>query len=391
MPLRDNSAALDLPQPGADAMAHSERLIGLIVERIAEQGGVIGFDDYMQAVLYEPGLGYYAAAMPKFGEAGDFVTAPEISPLFGHCLARQIDDLVAGGCAAAVFEFGAGSGRLCAQIMQASPGLDSYLILEPSADLKHRQQDYLQQQLPADLFARIEWLERLPHDFDGIVLANEVLDAMPVQLVVRQQDWLELGVGYDGRGFVWRSMPARAEVSQAMSAIESRLGQLPEGYRSELNLNYRPWMRALADSCGSAVVLIIDYGYEQERYYHPSRRQGTLSCHYRHRVHDDPFVYPGLQDITAFVDFDACADAAEDGGFDVVGLAEQGRFLLGNGLLDEAGRRSAGADTIEQLAISQQVATLSLPHEMGEKFKVLALQKDLALDMPALRRDRAYG
>jgi len=391
MPLRDNSAALDLPLPGADARAHSERLIGLIVDRIAAQGGVIGFDDYMQAVLYEPGLGYYAAAMPKFGEQGDFVTAPEISSLFGYCMARQIDDLVARGCVPAVLEFGAGSGSLCAQILQASPGLGSYRILEPSADLKHRQRDYLQRQLPAELFARIEWLDRLPHGFEGIVLANEVLDAMPVRLVVRRQDWLELGVAYDGRGFVWQTMPAGVEVLQAISVIESRLGPLAEGYRSELNLNYRPWMRALADSCARAVVLIIDYGYEQRHYYHPSRRQGTLSCHYRHRVHDDPFVYPGLQDITAFVDFDACADAAEDSGFDVMGMAEQGRFLLANGLLDEAGNRSAGADTIAQLAISQQVATLSLPQEMGEKFKVLALQKDLALDMPALRRDSVYG
>jgi SAM-dependent MidA family methyltransferase len=390
MPLRD-TAALDLPLPGADAQAHSERLIGVIADRIAAQDGVIGFDDYMRTVLYEPGLGYYAAAMPKFGEEGDFVTAPEISPLFGHCLARQVDDLVARGCAPAVLEFGAGSGRLCAQVLEASPGLISYRILELSAELRLRQQDYLQRQLPAELFARIEWLDRLPHEFEGVVLANEVLDAMPVHLVEKQQRWLELGVGYDGQGFVWRPVPARAEVLRAMGEIESRLGELPEGYRSELNLNFRPWMRALAQSCRRAAVLIIDYGYEQEQYYHPLRRQGTLSCHYRHRVHADPFVYPGLQDITAFVDFDACADAAEDSGFDITGLVEQGRFLLANGLLDEAARRSACADTIAQLAISQQVATLSLPQEMGEKFKVLALQKDLALDMPALRRDRAYG
>jgi SAM-dependent MidA family methyltransferase len=158
-----------------------------------------------------------------------------------------------------------------------------------------------------------------------------------------------------------------------------------------LNLNYQPWLQALAESCRRAVVLIIDYGYEQSQYYHAARQRGTLACHLRHRVHGDPFVYPGLQDITAFVDFDACADAAEASGFTITGLIEQGRFLLANGLLDEAQRCAAESDPMTQLAISQQVATLSLPQEMGEKFKVLALQKDLALDIPALQRGRAYG
>jgi SAM-dependent MidA family methyltransferase len=389
--LHINPAGLELPPPDADAQAHSERLAGVIAERIAQRGGVIGFDDYMQAVLYEAGLGYYAAGMTRFGAAGDFVTAPEISPLFGYCLARQARDLVDRGCAPAVLEFGAGSGKLCAQLLQAFPGLRSYRILEVSADLKQRQQRYLEQNLPAELAARIEWLERLPDDFDGIVLANEVLDAMPVRVVVKRRDWLELGVEYRGGRFDWRPMPARAETLQAIGEIETRLGELPDGYRSELNLNYRPWMRALAHCCRRAVLLIIDYGYEQQHYYHASRRQGTLRCHYRHRMHADPFVYPGLQDITAFVDFDACADAAEESGFDVAGLIGQGRFLLANGLLDEAGRRSDGADTMTRLAISQQVAALSMPQEMGEKFKVLTLQKDLALDMPALRRESSDG
>jgi SAM-dependent MidA family methyltransferase len=389
--LIDKTAGLELPLPEAEARAHSLRLIGVIADHIAEQGGVVGFDDYMQALLYEPGLGYYSAGALKFGAGGDFVTAPELSELFGYCLARQAGDLVAQGCAPAVLEFGAGSGRLCAQLLENLPGMQRYLILDLSADLKQRQRRYLEQRLPAELFSKVEWMDRLPEDFDGIVLANEVLDAMPVRLVEKQQGWQELGVCYQGQGFGWQPMPARIETLAALERIETRLGALPDDYRSELNLNQEPWLQALAQCCDRAVVLIIDYGYEQPQYYHAARRRGTLTCHYRHRVHTDPFVYPGLQDVTAFVDFDACADAAELAGFDITGMIEQGQFLLANGLLDEAQRRAEAGDAMAQLSIAQQVATLSLPQEMGEKFKVLALQKNLTLDMPALQRGHVYG
>ena len=346
--------------------------------------------------LYEPGLGYYSASLPKFGAQGDFVTAPEISPLFGYCLARQADDLIAQGCAAEVLEFGAGSGKLCAQILESLPALARYRILDLSADLRQRQQQILRARLSAELFHKIEWLDRLPCNFDGIVLANEVLDAMPVHVLSKQDDWIELGVGYQAQRFVWFPLDAEAATLDAMRAIEMHrieagLGALPRDYSSELNLNYRPWMAALAQSCRRAVVLIIDYGYEQAQYYHADRGRGTLTCYYQHRAHADPFVYPGLQDITAFVDFDACADAAEASGFEISGLIEQGQFLLANGLLDEAQRRAEESEPMAQLAISQQVAKLSLPQEMGEKFKVLALQKDIQLEMPTMQRGRAYG
>jgi SAM-dependent MidA family methyltransferase len=385
------TTGLELPPPDAAARAHSERLVHAIAERIARQGGVIGFDEYMQMTLYEPGLGYYSAGMPKFGAQGDFVTAPEISELFGHCLARQCGDLIAQDCAAAILEFGAGSGKLCAQILEALPGLRHYCILDLSAELKQRQRRYLERRLPAQLFGKIEWLQRLPRGFDGIVLANEVLDAMPVHLLAKQRGWIELGVSYQGQRFRWQPMQASAEALAAMRSIETRLGELPEDYHSELNLNYQPWMKALAQSCRRAVVLIIDYGYEQAQYYHAARSRGTLSCHYRHRVHADPFVYPGLQDITAFVDFDACADAAEANGFEITGLIEQGQFLLANGLLQEAQSRADAGDAMTRLSISQQVATLSLPQEMGEKFKVMALQINHALEIPALQPGHFYG
>ena len=391
MPTEFNSQGLELPPPDDTAVAHSTRLVQAIIARIEQRGGLIGFDEYMQMALYETGLGYYSAATPKFGAQGDFVTAPEISPMFGFCLAQQVNALVTQGCQARILEFGAGSGKLCAQILNSSPGLEHYHILDLSAELKQRQQRYLRAQLSAELFHKIDWLSSLPTDFDGIVLANEVLDAMPVHIVQKQGDWMELGVGYDGQSFTWQSFAPGKPVLDAIRSIEARLGELPDNYCSELNLNYPAWFNALAQSCKRAVVLIIDYGYEQAHYYHPARSRGSLTCHYRHRVHNDPLIYPGLQDITAFVDFDACADAAENAGFVLTGLVPQGQFLLANGLLEEAQRQTLDSDTVTQLAVSQQVQTLSQPQEMGEKFKVLAMQNNLALEMPAMQRGMAYG
>ena len=391
LPSGYDSQVLELPQPDADAIACSTRLVANIVERIEQRGGVIGFDEYMRMALYQPGLGYYSGGAIKFGAFGDFVTAPEISPLFGACLARQADALIEQGCSASILEIGAGSGRLCGDILTSLPMLERYLILDLGAELKQRQQHYLRSQLNADQFSKIEWLTGLPEAFDGIVLANELLDAMPVNLLLKQDDWQELGVGYDGRRFTWQSFAPREQVMAAIRRIEGRLGELPKNYRCELNLNLEPWFATLAQSCRRSVVIIIDYGYEQDEYYHPSRSRGTLDCYYRHRVHSDPLIYPGLQDITAFVDFDACADAAEASGFEIIGLVSQHHFLLANGLLEEAQKRSQGCDVQQQLTLSQQVKTLSLPEEMGLQFKVLAMQKNLALDMPAMQRGPARG
>jgi len=386
-----DAQGLELPLPDETAVMHSTRLVEAIIARIQDRGGLIGFDEYMQMALHEPGLGYYSAATPKFGAPGDFVTAPEISPLFGYCLAQQAGALLVQGCKPQILEFGAGSCKLCAQILSSLPAVEHYQILDLSAELKQRQQQYLHDRLSAELFHKIEWLSGLPADFDGIVLANEVLDAMPVRILQKQGGWLELGVGYDGQSFTWQCFTPDKPALDAIRSIEDRLGELPDNYCSELNLNYAPWFNALAQSCKRAVVLIIDYGYEQAHYYHPARSRGSLTCHYRHRVHNDPLIYPGLQDITAFVDFDACADAAEGAGFELTGLVPQGQFLLANGLLEEAQRQARNNDSVAQLAVSQQVQTLSLPQEMGEKFKVLALQKNLALEMPAMQWDAVYG
>ena len=390
-PCGDETIGLDLPVPDAAAMAQSHRLVQKIAARIEQSDGALGFDQYMQMALYEPGLGYYSGAAIKFGADGDFVTAPEVSPLFGYCLAQQITRLIEQGCAPRMLEFGAGSGKLCEQILSTEAALECYLILELSADLKLRQREYLQQQLPAEEFQKIEWLTGLPENFDGIVIANEVLDAMPVQRFEKRDGLRQMGVAYDNQQLQWRSVPATDRLQGAADNLEKQLGQFAQGYCSEINLNLEPWFKALSHSCDQVVVLIIDYGYEQAEFYHATRHAGTLVCHYRHRAHYDPLIYPGLQDITAYVDFDACADAAVASGFDAIGLVSQNRFLLANNLLAEATRRIEASDSSRAVLLSQQLKTLSLPQEMGEKFKVLALRKNLNLEMPAMRREGANG
>ena len=362
-----------LPLPDEMQIAHSAKLIERIAERVECAGGVISFHDYMHSCLYEPGLGYYTAGSLKLGKDGDFITAPEISPMFGQCLGNYAARIFADGLPACVLEVGAGSGRLCRDLVQRLNSLhhpwQTYLILEPSADLRQRQQAWLQQELEAQDFARIEWLDALPSHFDGLLIANEVLDAMPVHVVVKDGDWIELGVGFDGEKFVWQSIASSGHAIDAIRHIDAD-DRLPQGYCTEVNLNYEPWCRALADSCGHARMLLIDYGYEQAEYYHPARHSGTLVCFYRHRAHPDPFIYPGLQDITAFVDFDAFAAAAVQAGLQVRRFSSQAAFLLEQGLLE----LGAGvADQMQQLQLAQQIKTLTLPGEMGEKFKVIEL------------------
>lgn len=373
-----------LPTPGTDEIAHSNRLVDFLVSKIETNAGIISFRDFMDRVLYQPGLGYYSAGLSIFGADGDFVTAPESSTLFGRTLARQCESIFNQGCARNLLEFGAGSGRLCEQVMTRLAESCHYSILEISADLRLRQQEYLRASLSRDAFDRITWLDGLPTEFNGIVLGNEVLDAMPVHLVSKDRQWYEVGVGFDGKRFYWCRFADDSEAVSVIRQIESRQGLLPEEYTTEVNLNYRPWLNALRNCCKQAVILMIDYGYEQAQYYHPERYTGTLICHYRHRSHADPLVYPGLQDISASVDFDAFADAAIDSDFDICGLSSQAQFLLSNGLLEEAESAQRNCDTMSRLGFTQQIKSLTLPTEMGERFKVIGLQKNLHIDIQAL-------
>ncbi len=374
-------SGIELPVPEGEQINHSTLLIEAILQHIKSSGAVISFRDYMQFCLYQPGLGYYAAGSTKFGASGDFVTAPEISSLFGLCLANQASSLFSSGLQRNIFEFGAGSGKLCVDIIQRLNELQvdwfSYQILELSSDLQQRQQSYVKEHLSTDDFNKLQWLSELPDNFNGLVIGNEVLDAMPVNVVLKNKDWIELGVSFNEQKFEWVEFSRNSEAVQRMRQIDMH-NSLPENYCTEVNLNYQPWFKSLYQSCNEVAVLLIDYGYEQSQYYHPQRSTGTLVCFYQHRVHPDPFIYPGLQDITAFVDFDAVADAAAKAGFSISGLTSQARFLMNNGLLDITSDEKINDN--QRLQLAQQIKTLTLPGEMGEKFKVIGFQKNIDLN-----------
>ncbi|TDX98169.1 class I SAM-dependent methyltransferase [Thiohalophilus thiocyanatoxydans] len=376
--LRQRQAALaDWPEPDATARQHSLRLIEAIREQIAAAGGAIPFHDYMQAALYTPGLGYYAAGSSKFGAAGDFVTAPEISSLFAECLAEALSPVLNSRPDWDLLEAGAGSGILAARLLQEWQAQDClprhYYILELSGDLRERQQQQIAQHCP-ELLPRVQWLQGWPDDFNGIVLANELLDAMPVHRVhKRAGQWYEQTVGFEQDGFVSGEQPSVNEALQCQLAAIEEPQPLPDDYLSEINLDAAQWIESLGEQMQQGIVLLLDYGYPRHEYYHPQRQRGTLMCHYRHRAHDDPFVYPGLQDITAHVDFTHVADSALAAGFGVAGYTTQAHFLLDAGLMQRLEQH--GGDEADYLQCAGEVRRLTLPQEMGEIFKVMLLNK----------------
>ncbi|HQU17191.1 MAG: SAM-dependent methyltransferase [Chromatiales bacterium 21-64-14] len=396
--VRRDPAVDVLPVPQPDARAHSARLIRRIRDEILGNGGAITFARYMEQALYAPGAGYYLGGLHKFGAQGDFVTAPEISPLFSRCLARQCAAGLAATGGGDVLEFGAGSGVMAADVLLELERLgrlpDHYRILELSGDLKARQHATLVTRSP-HLLPWVEWLERLPAEpMRGVVLANEVLDAIPVHRFRMDSSGVEeLFVGWEDDHFTWRiGPPSDPRLADYVARLSETLGApLPPGYLSETNLLLTPWVRTIADGLAAGVVLVIDYGYPRREYYHPQRTGGTLMCHYRHRAHPDPLILTGLQDITAYVDFTALAEAAQDAGLEVAGFTTQAQFLLGCGL-GELLADSDPTDTVRYLALTQQAKTLTLPGEMGERFKVMALTRGIRAPLAgfALRdlRDR---
>jgi SAM-dependent MidA family methyltransferase len=348
------------------------------------RGGVIGFDAWMRLALYAPGLGYYSAGATKIGGAGDFVTAPEVSSLFSRCLARQAADVlrVTGGD---ILELGAGSGRMAADVLTELLALDAvpehYYILEVSADLAVRQRQRLAE-LPDVLSQRVQWLDRWPDPpMRGVVLANEVLDAMPVErFVLRGEPGAQrvhaLGVSLTDEGFAWCETEAIPELDHAVrSILDSLPDPLPDGYVSEVCLAFQPWMASLAAQLDQGVALLIDYGLPRAQLYHPERVDGSLRCHFRHRAHDDPFINVGLQDITAWVDFTRVAEAADSADLDVLGFATQAAFLIGAGMEPLLTREMeiAAEDPRRRAQLAGEARRLMLPGEMGEIFKVIAL------------------
>jgi SAM-dependent MidA family methyltransferase len=372
------ASASTLPLPDAVAAAHSAQLTELIAREIDTAGGWIGFDRYMALALYTPGLGYYAAGAHKLGDSatgGDFVTAPEISPLFAQALAAQAAQLIqCGAVSPNIVEFGAGSGVLARDLLTALQALDlpikRYTIVEVSADLRERQRARLA------AHGNVAWLDAPPEGFDGVVIANEVLDVMPVRLFVTAVDGLrERGVAWrDGR-LAFDDRPADAALCAQVCAIEAEVGALPPCYGSEVSAVVSAWSADLARWLARGVALLIDYGFPRREYYHPQRLMGTLMCHYRHHAHAEPLWLPGLNDITAHVDFTAVADAAHGAGLDVLGYTSQAHFLLNCGLLDLVQRAPSPRRANEAQRLVSEA-------EMGELFKVLAVGR--GVDVPLL-------
>lgn len=357
---------LTLPVPNTEELVVSEKLSVYLREKIQQAGGYLSFAEYMNIALYAPGLGYYVAGKSKFGRAGDFITAPEISSAFSHCLAKQIQAILPQLDEPNILEFGAGSGVMAVDILDYLAQHDSlpkcYFILEPSPDLQALQQQRLAK---TPYFDRVTWLNCLPSSpLSAVVLANEVLDALPVHRVEYRDGFEEIVVNAD---LVYETRPiSNPNLKGAIEILN--IDNFKPGYQTEINLWYEPWLRSLYDFLVQGAILIIDYGYPQAEYYHPDRSAGTLSCYYRHHMHSDALRYPGLQDITAHVNFTALATAADTVGFSVDGYCHQAAFLLSCG--------------IEKMSIeSSALARLIFPAAMGEAFKVLALSRNLNLDL----------
>lgn len=381
----ENPGDLDtttLPPPSAEELAHSARLVSLIHEEMGD--GVLSFSRFMQLVLFAPELGYYSAGKTKFGVAGDFVTAPEMGEVFAYCLAQQCQQILGSLNGGDILEAGPGSGRLAAGLLielerqQQLP--QHYYLLELSADLRQRQRQTIEQTAP-HLVDRVRWIDKLPAEkFRGVILANELLDAMPATLFrVTEGGVVERGVTDNGKEFVWGELPASAILSRRVEAL-----QLDNDYVSEINFQAEAWVHSISDVLESGVVLLIDYGFSASEYYHPQRHMGTLMCHYRHRAHDNPLILIGLQDITAHIDFTAMATAAVDGDMDVLGYSTQAAFLMTNGL-EELVAGSDPDNAQAHLELTNQIKKLTLPSEMGELFKVMALGKNFDLELDGFR------
>ena len=401
MPIPSEPDTRGLPAPSAEEQAHSAALTERIRREIDAHGGAIDFSRFMELALYAPGLGYYTAGRRKFGAAGDFVTASELGAFFARCLARPCAQVLTVLGSADILEAGAGSGALAADLLHELEALDSlprnYFILELSAELRARQTQTLKLKVP-HLFDRVHWLETLPaKGFRGVVFGNELLDAMPVERFRMTAAGLQqLQVGWEENhsaiapgialpplsltSFVWRERSADA-------ALQRRIGALclPEHYTSEINLHAEAWVGSVADRLTEGVVLLVDYGFPRAEFYHPQRAGGTLMCHHRHRAHADPLMLVGLQDITAHVDFTAIAEAGCAAGLELLGYTSQASFLLDCDL-EKIMSASDPNDVRAHLALTQQIKKLTLPQEMGELVKVMALGRGLDMPLAGFRR-----
>lgn len=377
-----------LPEPSVEARAHSERLLAHLRAEISAAGS-IPFSRFMELALYAPGLGYYSAGARKFGAEGDFITAPELGPSFARCVADALaPTLLETGPQSTFFELGGGSGAFAEAALLRLAELNAlplrYALLEPSADLRQRQRERLSQALPEALLARVEWLDGpLQQPWQGVLFANEVLDALPTpRFAVRGGEVFEEHVELNSDGSLQRcEQPADAMLEAAVRNIERSLrSPFAEGYRSELLPQLPWWIQAIGGLQQRGAMLFVDYGYARREYYSEARCDGSLVCSYRHHAHGDPFFLPGLQDITAFVDFTALAEAGTSAAFDFAGYCSQASFLLGNGLQQRLGEIELLPDEVERYRRHQEIKRLTLPGEMGERFQVMGFSRDVDLD-----------
>lgn len=380
----------DLPTPSADAQAASRALSARIAARIEANGGWLPFVEFMDMALHLPGLGYYAGGSLKFGQAGDFVTAPELTPLFGQALARQVAQILAVLPEPTLLEVGAGSGKLAADLLLELEALGAlpgrYEILELSGELRARQRATIESVAPR-LAQRVVWLDALPEQFTGCIVANELLDALPTHAVAwREAGLMERGVALGADGFAWSERPATGLLAETMAALPS-----VAPYESEIGLAARAWVSEWGRKLERGALLLIDYGLPRRELYHPMRNRGTLRCHYRQRAHENPFWWPGLSDITSHVDFTAVAEAGFDAGLDVLGYTSQAGFLINCGigeLLME--RQQAGGE--QALRANGAAQMLLAPGEMGELFKVIALGRGVDASLLGFARgDRRHA
>ena len=368
-----------LPTPSTDAKKHSEQLTSLIRHTIEEASGWVDFFQFMQLALYAPSLGYYSAGSQKFGDSkksgGDFVTAPEISPLFAQTISRQIEQVLQE-IDGDILELGAGTGKLAADVLLTLARLNrlpsKYFILEVSNHLRQVQLETLQKKLPADLMQRVEWLNELPTKFEGVVMANEVLDAIPVHMVhVEKQGLSERGVAWRD-GFIWQDKVTTRKDLLAAAAKQ----HLAEGYITEFCPAASGLIASLARMLQRGIILMIDYGFSAREYYHPQRNQGTLMCHYQHYAHTEPLINVGLQDITAHVDFTSIAYAGVNHGLTLSGFCSQAQFLMNCGILEIMSQVSP-QDMASYAPLAAAAQKLLSPAEMGDLFKVMAFSKNL--------------
>ena len=371
--------AVDFPQPDTHAAAVSQALLDTIKQEIKAERGAIPFDRYMELVLYAPGLGYYSNGTQKFGSAGDFVTAPEVSSLFGRCIAHSVAKVLASLSGGDLLELGAGSGVMAVDVLRELQALDQlpahYYILDRSADLRERQRQRFEKDIP-EFLPRIVWLDQLPDTpINGVILGNEVADALPV----KRFRWsagkaIELGVSIKDDALIMTRLLNTDQTLCGMLSGVARSCGWPDGFESEFSPTLPAWIQSLSACIDQGALLLIDYGCGRAEYYHSQRNRGTLMCHYKHRAHPDPLLFPGLQDITAYVDFTALAYGADAAGLQLAGYCAQAQYLLDNnleGMLAEIDQSEA-AVFFKRVS---EIKTLTLPGEMGERFKAIAFVK----------------